>query len=367
MKKVLLIITDAGGGHRSSANALKKVIEERYSWEVSIVNFYQDIIGAKNDESVYNNLVIKRGWTKVYWSLIVPLFKLKIQLVKEIWINKLEKYWHYQKPNIVISLLPFVNRELHQSLQNSLPEIPFITLITDIIDCPPHYWIEQQKQFLICPTKQAVEQAISLGHQKDNIFLTSGLVIHPQFYQPITHNRQLERQNLTLDSDLPTGLVMFGGNGSKKMIEIANYLEKSSLNLQLIFICGSNEKLAKYLRKTQNRLPRFVETFTNKISYYMHISDFFVGKPGPGSISEAVQMNLPVITEINNSTLKQEKYCGDWIKANQIGIVINDFRNIKQAVQQIIKPENLELYQKNAAAIKNQGVFEVVNILTKIV
>ena len=40
-------------------------------------------------------------------------------------------------------------------------------------------------------------------------------------------------------------LVLFGGYGSKVMLEIAERLDRSKLDLQLIFICGRNEKLAK--------------------------------------------------------------------------------------------------------------------------
>ena len=366
-KNIYLMITDAGGGHRSSANALQKVIEQRQLlWRVHIVNFYKDVVGAKWDEAIYNNLILKRSWMRIYWPLVVPLFKLKIYLLRATWLAHLEKYWHHQKPDLVVSLMPFLNRELCESLQKALPGIPFLTLMTDLIDPAPHYWIEKQEQFLICPTKQAAEQAISLGHQKDHIFCTSGLVINPQFYQPILCNRKVERQRLNLDADLPTVLVMFGGNGSKKMIEIANYLENSSLNLQLIFICGRNGKLATTLRKTQSRLPKFVSTFTNQIPYYMYLSDFFIGKPGPGAISEAIAMNLPVITEINGSTMKQEKYCGQWIEDNQVGIVVSHFRNIDWAVAELIELKNLVRYKKNAAAINNQGVFEVADILEKI-
>ena len=46
-------------------------------------------------------------------------------------------------------------------------------------------------------------------------------------------------------------------------------------------------------------MPLFVEGFTAEMPYYMQLSDFFIGKPGPGSISEAIAMRLPVIVESN--------------------------------------------------------------------
>jgi len=35
--------------------------------------------------------------------------------------------------------------------------------------------------------------------------------------------------------------------------------------------------------------------FAQNVEHYMALADFFIGKPGPGSISEALQFHLPVI------------------------------------------------------------------------
>ena len=65
--------------------------------------------------------------------------------------------------------------------------------------------------------------------------------------------------------------------------------------------------------------PRVVIGFTSEIRYYMQLSDFFIGKPGPGSISEAVQQGLPVIVVRNTWTMPQERYNTDWVKEQQCG------------------------------------------------
>ena len=106
------------------------------------------------------------------------------------------------------------------------------------------------------------------------------------------------------------------------MLEIIERLEvEGPQHLQLIFICGRNEKLAARLRNRRNRLRMLVEGFTTQVPFYMAISDFFIGKPGPGSISEAVAMRLPVIVERNAWTLPQERYNADWILENDLGSV----------------------------------------------
>jgi len=375
MKKVDLIYFNAGGGHRSAVKAVELVLQQ-HDVQPRLVDIYEtgllkvmDVF-FRQGVDIYN-FILKNGWT-VFDPLYLLASKFNIRRHHAAGVRFLEKYWREYQPDLVVSAVPLLNRMIWESLQKAQPGTPFVTLMIDFADCPPHYhyWIEPQQQFLVCPTALAVEQARRRGYSKERIFRTSGVVIHPRFYEPITVCRRVERQRLGLDPDLPTGLVMFGGYGSKVMLEIAECLERSQLNLQLIFICGRNEKLANRLSLRDGvkdyRMPRFVETFTSEIPYYMHLADFFIGKPGPGSISEALKMKLPVITTCNASTLVQERYNTEWLIENEVGIVLRNFRHIDKAVAELIQPQNLARYQANAAALDNQAVFEVVSILDKI-
>src|SRR5260370_5843582 len=118
----------------------------------------------------------------------------------------------------------------------------------------------------------------------------------------------------------PVGLVMSGGQGSNAMLQIAQ-----KLDTQLVCICGKNEKLAARLRSLARSKPMFVEGFTKQVRYYMRLADFFIGKPGPGSISEALAMKLPVIVERNAGTLPQARYNSARHVQNQVGLVLPHF------------------------------------------
>ncbi|HLP87794.1 MAG TPA: UDP-N-acetylglucosamine--LPS N-acetylglucosamine transferase [Nostocaceae cyanobacterium] len=369
MKKVYFMIYDLGAGHRSTANALKQVIEQQnLPWEIKIVDVFKEIFSTSLPHYVYNNFVLKKKWARIINDpLLVPLFKLQIRFRHHAWLNLLRKYWREHQPDLVVSLMPLVNRVIYESLQAELPDKQFVTLITDLADSPPNFWIESQAQLLICPSAKSVQQAQSFGYAKERILCTSGIVIHPQFYQPVTSDISREKQHLGLELNLPTGLVIFGSHGSKEMIEIAKNLDKSSLKFQLIFICGHNKKIAKYLQNMPSCFPKYVEGFTKQISYYMDLCDFFIGKPGSVGISEAIARKLPVITECNNSiTLFQERPSADWLAENGFGIVVKNFRDINKAVAELIKPDNFSIYKNRIEAYNNQAVFEVVDILDKI-
>jgi UDP-N-acetylglucosamine:LPS N-acetylglucosamine transferase len=372
MKKVDLIYFDAGSGHRTTAQALVEIINEKNSsTALRLINIQDpEILGSLDmlykmtgisGVEVYN-LMLQRDWT-VLDPFYLALSQLNIRIKYKEGVRLLVEYWQKNQPDLVVSLIPLFNGVLWESLQKSFPNTPLITVLTDLADCPPHYWIEKQKQYFICPTQKSFDQARAMGHHTEFIFRNSGLIINPRFYQEISADRCLERERLGLKPNLPTALIMFGGNGSNVMLKIAKVLDKLEGKLQLIFMCGSNKSLANSLRSRESKLPTFIKEFTHEIPFYMYLSDFFIGKPGNICISEAVQMNLPIIIKHDRTTLVQERYTSEWIVDNQIGVVLESWRNLDKAVNKFIEPENLLRYRNNTSSIRNQGLLETSQIL----
>jgi len=367
-----LIFFDAGGGHRSAAEALRLVMKEQGGWDVRLVNLQElldslDLVRKLTGlrmQDLYN-FILKKGWT-LGTAQGLRLLHMLIRVLHVKQVRLLERIWRDSKPDLAVSLVPHFNRALGESLRRARPGTPFVTILTDLADYPPHFWIERQEQFFICGSDRAVAQARAAGIRAELVFQASGMILRPHFYQPLAFDRVVERQRLGLDPDLPTGLVLFGGQGSAAMLEIAERLDAAHLDLQLIFICGRNEKLANALRRRNARLRSYVEGFTKEVPFYMSISDFFIGKPGPGSVSEALAMRLPVIIERNARTLPQERYNVNWILEKQVGLAVRGPRGIPTAVKRLLEPGNLERYRARAAAIRNQAVFEIPDILRKI-
>lgn len=373
MPKLDFIFFDAGGGHRSAANALKMVIErEERPWNVRLVNLQElldelDIIRKLTGVRVQDqyNKLLKSGWTLGSAYLIPPMQAL-IRMLHGRQVAMLRDFWKADPPDLVVSVIPHFNRALLQALKAVSPRSELVTVITDFADYPPHFWLERQLQYVVCGTEKAVQQAYQHGHAPERVARTSGMVLHPRFYDPIEKDPRQERVRLGLQPDKPTGLVLFGGQGSRAMLDITRRLDEAALDLQLILVCGHNQRLAEQLRALPARIPRFVEGFTREIPYYMHISDFFIGKPGPGSLSEALAKRLPVIVERNAWTLPQERYNTDWVREKGVGLVVPHFRDVAQAVRQLLAPGAFEQFRARAAAIDNQAVFEIPQILDRI-
>jgi UDP-N-acetylglucosamine:LPS N-acetylglucosamine transferase len=107
-----------------------------------------------------------------------------------------------------------------------------------------------------------------------------------------------------------------------------------------------------------------VVEFTSDIPYYMQLADFFIGKPGPGSISEAVQQGLPVIVVDNAWTMPQERYNAQWVRENGVGIVHGSFRTIERAVAQLLS--GMDAFKARVRQMENRALFEVPEILDRI-
>lgn len=370
-RKIEFVFFDAGGGHRAAATALQMAIQSR-PWQVNLTNLQElldklDILkkyaGIRIQD--FYNTMLRNGWT-LGSPQLMRVLQAVIWLYHRPTVRMLEDHWRETQPDLVVSFVPHFNRALCESYAAAYPGRPFLTILTDLADYPSHFWIERQSQFLVCGTPKAVEQAKSMGHPCEHIFRVSGMILHPRFYEPRIENPIAERERLGLRADLPTALVLFGGHGSRAMLQIAERIEQSNLAVQMIYICGKNEKLAAALRARPARYPRLVEGFTTRVNYYMQLADFFIGKPGPGSVSEAVAMGLPVIVECNAWTLPQERYNAKWIVENEVGIVLPNFRHVEQAVSSLIDPATLARHRSNASKLENRAVFEIPGIIERI-
>jgi 1,2-diacylglycerol 3-beta-galactosyltransferase len=264
----------------------------------------------------------------------------------------------------VVSLVPNFDRALCESLARALPGVPMVTILTDIADYPPHFWIERQDQHFICGSGKAVEQALAMGHPASKVHRVSGMILNPRFYEiaPLTpEERAAARAQLGFLPELPVGLVLFGGEGSAVMRQIARSLP----DRQLLLICGRNEKLRARLQ-FPHPAPMFVEGFTKEVPRYMQLADYFIGKPGPGSLSEAVAMHLPCIVERNAWTLPQERYNAEWLRQQEAGIVLPNFRGIRKAVDELLDPPAYARFRAATERMHNRAVFEIPEILERI-
>ncbi|WP_291140013.1 glycosyltransferase [Hydrogenophaga sp.] len=368
MRHIDLVYFNAGGGHRASAQALQSVLTELdLPWSVRLVNLFEVLdpcdrfrrLTGLAPEDWYNRR-LARGWT-MGMAQELKLLQGAIRMAHPALVGRLDAHWRRTRPDMVVSLIPNFNRALFDGLALARPGAPMVTILTDLADHPPHFWIERgQAQHFVCGSERAVMQALASGHAPQRVHATSGMILRPSFYLPPVGDRASERRRHGLDPSRPTGLVLFGGHGSKAMLTIARHLP----DVQLILLCGHNQALARRLQALPAGAPRHVVGFTPEVQRYMDMADFFIGKPGPGSISEAVRRGLPVIVVDNAWTMPQERYNPQWVNEHGVGVVHHSHRTVDRAVQTLLA--DLDGYRARARAMHNRALFEIPQILARV-
>ena len=374
-KKIHIVFHDAGGGHRNAAVALKAVCEQqKRPWEVNLVQFQEltdrlDVLrrmtGIRIQEQ-YNTL-LRNGWT---WGsqYLLRVLQLTIRIFHGPLVKLLAKYWREHPADLLISVIPHFNREIAESWEAVYPGRPFVTIITDLADFPPRFWIEPvEEQIVVAGSEKAARQAREFGKTEKNLFRASGMILRPEFYQEQKETAGDIRRELGLDLQLPTAIVLFGGYGSNVIYDIVEKLDAAQSRLQMIVVCGKNEKLADRLRARPWSIPVHVVGFTREVNRLMQASDFLIGKPGPGSIAEALVCGLPVLVECNSSTLPQERFNTEWVKEKQVGVVVKHFeKEVVRAARAFLEAGKLEEMKGNVAALHNRAVFEIADYLSEL-
>jgi 1,2-diacylglycerol 3-beta-galactosyltransferase len=369
--RIHVLFHDAGGGHRNAAVALKAVCERQSRpWELNLVQFQEltdhlDLLRRLTGIRIQDqyNILLRNGWT---WGSVylLRILQLTIRVFHKPLAKLLASYWREHPADLLVSVIPHFNREIAESWRSVYPGRPFVTIITDLADFPPRFWIEPvPEQIIVAGSERAEQQARDFGKTEKDLFRASGMILRPEFYAEQKESPMAIRSELGLDANLPTAIVLFGGYGSNVIYDIVQQIDAARLPLQMILVCGKNEKLAARLRAAKWKLPLHIVGFTREVNRLMRAADFLIGKPGPGSIAEAMISGLPVLVECNSSTLPQERYNTEWVVEKNVGVVVNTLKNAVPAVRLLLEPGKLADLQCSVKSIQNRAVFEIADFL----
>jgi len=198
MHDLTIVFHDAGGGHRNAAGALKTVLEQQYHlWNVKLLNLQElldpiDFVHRATGLRIQDgyNLILKKGWTRLTPPLLT-LFQRTIQLHDSRIVRILRSYWAQHPTELVLSVIPHFNRCLAQSIRPEMPNAAFVTLLTDLADYPPNFWIVPESEFIICGSQRAKEQALAMGHGRRRVYQTPGMILNHRFTES---QRSIERR-----------------------------------------------------------------------------------------------------------------------------------------------------------------------------
>lgn len=373
MAKIIILYTDAGGGHKSIAQTLQEIIFANTDWQVELINPYRELCAnfdivkrlfGISAEDLYNRYVSEKNSAIIKLLIISAFFKLNLALPRSKIVRKLTATWQKLQPDMVISVTPFINEIVSDSISSLPTQIPFVTLITDYQECCRNIWITKKAQKLVCCSKQLVQRALRIGLQAQNIYKLSGMLVAGRFYNIKQNDRVSICNKLNLQPNIPIAVVAFGSHGSEDMLTIAKHMRKCPYMIQFVFICGYDSKLQNTLKAMSLDYPVIATDFVDNVEEYMRIADVFIGKPGGLSVSEAALMHVPMILKYNLFTLIHERHNAKWVLENNIGITVKNLKNIKDSIKYIL--DNHTIFEKNFSKINNRAYVEILPILEEI-
>ncbi|KAL7165916.1 hypothetical protein ACSBR2_036730 [Camellia fascicularis] len=379
-KKVLILMSDTGGGHRASAEAIKAAFNEEYGdeYQVFVTDLWTDHTPWPFNQLPRSyNFLVKHGtlWKMTYYASAPRVvhqsnFAATSTFIAREVAKGLMKY----QPDIIISVHPLMQHVPLRILRAKglLKKIVFTTVITDLSTCHPT-WFHKLVTRCYCPTEEVAKRALKAGLQPFQVKVF-GLPVRPSFVKPVRPKDELRRE-LGMDEDLPAVLLMGGGEGMGPIEATARALGNTLYDEnagepigQVLVICGRNQKLTNRLLSIDWKIPVQIKGFVTKMEECMGACDCIITKAGPGTIAEAMIRGLPII--LNDYIAGQEAGNVPYVVENGFGKFSKSPKEIANIVAQWFGPRGDELKAMSQNALRlarPDAVFKIVHDLHELV
>lgn len=338
----MVLMSDTGGGHRASAEALQAGFEQLYGddFQVDYVDVWTDHTPYPFNQlpktysfMVRNSLM----WRIGYYGQQPRFIHVPTQTVSSLFVSKqvAAAFDHYQ-PDLVVSVHPLMQlvplRVLRQQARRGKRKpVPFATVVTDLTTCH-NTWFHPLVDRCFVPTLYCKRSAMRNGLKEEQITV-HGLPIRPAFSQKLAPKHQL-RRSLGLERDLPIVLLVGGGEGMGAIEKTLQALDdRVGGGCQVVAVCGRNKALIERLnhRSFPGGLKVRVCGFVTNMAEWMTASDTIITKAGPGTIAEALICGLPII--LNGFIPCQEEGNVPFVVDNKVGL----FERKPAAIAQILE------------------------------
>lgn len=325
VKRVLILISDAGFGHRSAANAIEAALTELDpELFVNIVNpLDHDRVPKllRDSQSDYDRLVrespqlYQLGYNTTDQSLPATVMDSALTLMMyEALRDTLNQY----APDAIINTFPLYQAPLGALFQLNRRRVPMITVVTDLISVHK-IWFNNAVDALVVPTEEVRQLAMKAGVDDAKIHIF-GIPVNPALGKTTSDKAALRRQ-LGWREDL----VTFFAVGSKRvpgLIDMLRGLNHSSLPIQLIISAGGDETLLHQAENTEWHVPATVYDFVKNMPDLMHASDVLICKAGGLITTEALACGLPLA--LVDVIPGQEQGNAQYVVEGGAGVVADD-------------------------------------------
>eukprot|EP00891_Asterochloris_glomerata_P005998 jgi/Astpho2/5998/fgenesh1_pm.00084_%23_5_t len=355
----MILMSDTGGGHRASADAIKAGFHILYGdkFEFSIVDLWSDHTPwPYNQIPKSYSFLVKNSflWRFGYYTQ-QPRFvhRTSQRLACPIVRRRINEAYDLYQPDLVVSVHPLMQMVPLQVLRERVragvqKPTKFATVVTDLTTCH-NTWFHPRVDQCFVATQEARRRAMRMG-LKDHQITVHGLPIRPAFSQKLPAKRKLRRQ-LGMDLDKPAVLLVGGGEGMGPVERTVTALaQQVGAACQVVVICGRNKRLVRRLEARQypEGMKVVVTGFVHNMPEWMSASDMIITKAGPGTIAESLICGLPVL--LNAFIPCQEEGNVTYVLDNKVGTFEQDPQKIAGIIRSWVQEKRVEFDEMAARA-----------------
>eukprot|EP00903_Cladosiphon_okamuranus_P013632 g12696.t1 len=394
-KRVLILMSDTGGGHRASAQALKAAFDELYpgAIDVEIVDIWTKHAPWPLNKFVeaYQFMAKRPPIWKAFWEYgRFPVTRRVTDELTNLQVHKrfrsaLEEY----DPDLVVSVHPLCQEiplRVMKKMGGGSRDVPFVTVVTDLGGAHPT-WFHRDVDACFVPSDRLAALAQKCGLSPGQIRL-HGLPIRPGFWEsnsPSSSSRSCEEQEhdesmaaqaaavqkanlqekLGLKPGVKACLVVGGGDGVGGLQGIADSvghtLGQQGAETQVVVVCGKNEAVKTSLEQGNwaSNVHMHVKGFVSNMDEWMGAVDCIVTKAGPGTIAEAMIRGLPIM--LSAFLPGQEAGNVPFVTEGGFGAFSKDPTKIADTVSRWLRDDNLlaEMSSKAKEASRPQATYMI--------
>ncbi len=354
-KRIVVFSSRGGGGHTAVSKGLKAYLEKDYN--ITIVNIFDEVLrsvdtlgsltwGKINGEDFYN-FCLRCRWTNLVGTFATTgagYLNWRQSTVEKLVLE----YFADTKPDLIVSVIPFVNAALLAVAEKL--SVPFLVLTNDLDTtnyvngiAHPTY---QKFRYTLAFDDPGLKEKIKQAQIPDNKIVVTGFPLRPAFFaQP---DVKALKKEFKVPKNRPVVMVFMGGAGSLTIYRYVRTLARMKMPLHMIVVLGRNEQLKRNISKIL--LPPGVTMtllgFTDRIADLMAMSDILITKPGPGSVCEAVESNLPMILDQTHGTIWWELMNVEFVIKNGFGVSLTQFADVPVILKRYLDGEALVIKEK---------------------
>jgi processive 1,2-diacylglycerol beta-glucosyltransferase len=302
MKKVIIIYSTAGLGHKKAAMAVLKAFQDKVKGAIEVEaidlleyasSFYRYLY---TDFYIFAVTKAKWLWWMIYYIPNHPLVDLLVKPVRDfldsLHLKKLIEKLAQENPDCIIAthfLVPGVAGALRKIKGFRAKMYAVIT------DYGPHsYWLSRYMDGYFVGSEFTLKEVQKRGVPPEKLVVT-GIPVGEEFSRGFNNGELREAYGLA--EDKKTVFLLSGGFGVGPMEEILLSLNSCKSDIQVITVCGHNKEVYDDIDKLKSKLryPVVLIGFTDKVAELMSLSDLMITKAGGISVTEALDARLPMI------------------------------------------------------------------------